>query len=472
MFRSAALTALLLAGSLAAGEPELGKLSEKYESGGRGPGTVSTGVGDPGGVSYGTYQLASRVGRADEFVAKHYPDEFAGLKGGTAEFTAKWKALAAADPKAPAGFAGVQADGFAVVSVNVAQLWDEPLLKPMRDSLPKMRNPFTKEIETGTGLKMEQIERATFYWPECPDLMRGDGEPFKILTTRKPYDRAAVIKALKLQTAEELGDTPEGIQAAGLAGKNVYFHNLMAVIFADEQTIVYSPHLSARTDSTAAFLKVLAGATPAVAKGSLADAIAAAGKHTVVAAIEGAPVRKILGEVPELPEEFAAVKTLAKAERGFVAFDFGFKVSATARLTFFDADAAKKADPDAKKLIAMLIAMLKENRKAKGSDPEAQATSDTIFDFALSSLDRVEPKLDGKVITASATGELDAAMKKVLVEGPVHVSAAADRMKVSNNAKQIALAIHNYEASFGFLPSDIVDGDVKAILSWRVQQLP
>ncbi len=100
MFRSAALATLLLAGPLAAADAELGKLSEKYESGGRGPGTVSTGVGDPGGVSYGTYQLASKVGRADAFVAQYYPEEFKGLKGGTPEFTAKWKALAAADPKA------------------------------------------------------------------------------------------------------------------------------------------------------------------------------------------------------------------------------------------------------------------------------------------------------------------------------------------------------------------------------------
>jgi arylsulfatase len=79
-------------------EPELGRLSEKYESGGRGPGTVSTGRGDPGGVSYGTYQLASKVGRADEFVRRYYPGEFRGLKGGTPEFTARWKQLAARDP--------------------------------------------------------------------------------------------------------------------------------------------------------------------------------------------------------------------------------------------------------------------------------------------------------------------------------------------------------------------------------------
>src|SRR5580704_16014750 len=88
---------LLLPIVLAAADDEIGKLSEKYESGGRGPATVSTGKGDPGGVSYGTYQLASKVGRADDFVKRYYAEEFKGLKGGTPEFTAKWKELAAAE---------------------------------------------------------------------------------------------------------------------------------------------------------------------------------------------------------------------------------------------------------------------------------------------------------------------------------------------------------------------------------------
>jgi hypothetical protein len=95
----AVLTLALCALGARADEP-LGKLSEKYESGGRGPGTVSTGKGDPGGVSYGTYQLASKIGRADQFVQKYYPKEFEGLKGGTPEFTKVWKELAAKDPKA------------------------------------------------------------------------------------------------------------------------------------------------------------------------------------------------------------------------------------------------------------------------------------------------------------------------------------------------------------------------------------
>jgi hypothetical protein len=100
MVSSAVVLIVLWQGTAGAGVWKgLGSLSEKYESGNRGPGTVSTGVGDPGGVSYGTYQLSSRAGRADAFVTKYYPKEFAGLKAGTPEFTARWRQLAGDVPQ-------------------------------------------------------------------------------------------------------------------------------------------------------------------------------------------------------------------------------------------------------------------------------------------------------------------------------------------------------------------------------------
>src|SRR5688572_25095226 len=49
---------------------ELGALSAKYETGGRGPGTVSTGAGDRGGVSYGSYQMATKMGVPARFVSQ------------------------------------------------------------------------------------------------------------------------------------------------------------------------------------------------------------------------------------------------------------------------------------------------------------------------------------------------------------------------------------------------------------------
>lgn len=76
----------------------LGALSAKYETGGRGPGTVSTGAGDPGGVSYGSYQMASKMGTVQRFVAQAgfpWAANFKNLSAGTAEFTAMWKKIAA-----------------------------------------------------------------------------------------------------------------------------------------------------------------------------------------------------------------------------------------------------------------------------------------------------------------------------------------------------------------------------------------
>ncbi|HEX5796236.1 MAG TPA: LysM peptidoglycan-binding domain-containing protein [Geminicoccaceae bacterium] len=78
----------------------LGTLSSKYETSGRGPGTVSTGRGDAGGVSYGSYQMTSRPngGTVARFIAE--PDfpwraRFAGLTPGADDFSARWRALAA-----------------------------------------------------------------------------------------------------------------------------------------------------------------------------------------------------------------------------------------------------------------------------------------------------------------------------------------------------------------------------------------
>jgi murein DD-endopeptidase MepM/ murein hydrolase activator NlpD len=81
----------------------LGELSAKYETGGRGPGTVSTGSGDPGGVSYGSYQMATKMGTVARFVAQagfKWARDFQGLAPGTAPFTACWKRIATAETTA------------------------------------------------------------------------------------------------------------------------------------------------------------------------------------------------------------------------------------------------------------------------------------------------------------------------------------------------------------------------------------
>ena len=81
----------------------LGMLSAKYETGGRGPGTVSTGAGDRGGVSYGSYQMASKLGVPTRFVKQDgfpWATDFQNLVAGTSGFTACWKRIAKNEPDA------------------------------------------------------------------------------------------------------------------------------------------------------------------------------------------------------------------------------------------------------------------------------------------------------------------------------------------------------------------------------------
>lgn len=92
---------------------ELGKTSERYESGGKGPGTINNyeNSEDPGGASYGTYQFASflpklfKDGRSRPFkslapifeylqYSDKFRDQFVGLTPATKEFDDKWKEVA------------------------------------------------------------------------------------------------------------------------------------------------------------------------------------------------------------------------------------------------------------------------------------------------------------------------------------------------------------------------------------------
>lgn len=76
----------------------LGSVSSKYETGGRGADVISSGTGDHGGKSYGTYQLSSAMGQVDAFLkSSGYADRFAGLKVGSPKFDMKWKVLAKSD---------------------------------------------------------------------------------------------------------------------------------------------------------------------------------------------------------------------------------------------------------------------------------------------------------------------------------------------------------------------------------------
>ena len=81
----------------------LGQLSAQYESNGD-PACISSGYGDPGGKSYGTYQFSSNAGSLDAFVnwiSDHYPqyaNQLSGYDLCSEGFDEAWRGIAESDP--------------------------------------------------------------------------------------------------------------------------------------------------------------------------------------------------------------------------------------------------------------------------------------------------------------------------------------------------------------------------------------
>jgi type VI secretion system (T6SS) spike protein VgrG3/putative peptidoglycan binding protein len=77
----------------------LGQTSANYESGMAGTGAISTGKGDHGGVSYGSYQFSTVTGTLHEYLQQsNYGSQFDGLTPVTPKFDATWRELARTDP--------------------------------------------------------------------------------------------------------------------------------------------------------------------------------------------------------------------------------------------------------------------------------------------------------------------------------------------------------------------------------------
>lgn len=81
---------------------KIGELAEKYEVGSRGPGFISDGdKWDPGGDSYGSYQLATKVGTLQAYLKTELPyvAQLRKYPIKSKAFNSLWKRLAEKDPE-------------------------------------------------------------------------------------------------------------------------------------------------------------------------------------------------------------------------------------------------------------------------------------------------------------------------------------------------------------------------------------
>lgn len=222
-----------------------GGLSAREETGGRGPGTVSTGVNDPGGISYGSYQLSSNRGQVQAFLrsdeGSRWSRELQGAAPGTREFQRRWQQIAARDPDA---FHGAQHDFIgrthympAVTAVRRSTGVDlDSMPEAVRDAAwsASVQHGTAATVLTGAVERAdarvrqgsEAVDRSSPLYQEAlinemydgrtalltrlinsPRTSAGDRSTFRgIIANRYPRERAAALRQLR----EERGRTDGG----------------------------------------------------------------------------------------------------------------------------------------------------------------------------------------------------------------------------------------------------------------------
>jgi hypothetical protein len=372
--------------------------------------------------------------------------------------------------QAPPGADVVPTNAFAFVSFKIADLWDAPGAQAAPSTLP---NSFTSAF----GIQPAELERITLFWPWVPSA-DDQWVPFAILTSRKPYDPAKVVRAMKANVPRrpgerppmEEGDTPE-VGDLYYLGSRFYNLRFAAVYLLTDRTVLLLPEFDGERHGwqMTALAAQLLGKQP---DGPLAGPLTAAGKHTFVAAARldraQAAVRRYDPDGAASP--LAPFRPLLKAKLIEVTADAGERVNIVAKLTFPDAESARKAEPVLKTLFQLGVGQLDGWRKEVEADPGLKEHG-PLLAGAGKSLDAAEVKADGATVRAVTAAEFGGYVK-VVTAATALVRDSAARHRDQNSLKILGLAIHNFHDVNGRLPADIVDKDGKPLLSWRAELLP
>lgn len=435
----------------------------------------------------------------------------------TAALFAGGPPVRAQGPPAKSGveFVPTTAGGF--VTVKVADLMAVDALKPVREALARLETR-ERNVAAVFGMPLEEIDRITVFWPH--PLGDESPEPFVVVATKAPFNEANVLKALRAVPAGERAHLdPDGRRVApkmelktapafppknteslpkssppmkpaaddpcgpgeparqapppdGADGPDLFVTDhgpFPAVFLLDDRTLFFLPR---RHDNPVHLVALVGQLLRRKADGPLAAALAVADKHPIVAAVRLSPTGTLFRDPAEMPREWVPFRSLFKARTVVLTADVGPRAAVTARLTFADADAARRAEPVFKTLIQLGVDTLAEQKKDLTKDADWGAVLGPILDLAAGALEKADVKADGASVLARVEAEIGPAVAKAAAGLPDQIEKMAARTKTSNNLKQIGLAIHNYHDTYGFMPADVVGPDGKPLMSWRVAILP
>lgn len=423
-------------------------------------------------------------------------------------------------PKDAAGF----------VHIRFGDIWKHDAFAPVRDYLTKTEPVLLKEFDGQFGFVPGDVDSLTLIFPSFSRQLAAP--PLIVVRTIKPYDKAKVVTAMRgisirqldemerrhgfgpgaefapAKSAPKTSDAPlpplpplpqknfepqcgqnkeepafepdsdePPVPRPDLRAHHFLLSRSRGHLYClDERTLVFVTNSGPEADF--AIMPYLAQLLRRQENGPLAPALAEAGKHTAVIAVDCASFVKMLPD--KLGSENARLLSpLMKSKTAMLTLDLGKELVGTFT---FQADSAA----DAKKLedaVNGSIAAIKQNvpewrKKAK------QATLPDLANLLVDQIELASNKFTVKqsdnAVTATTALQPDAAFTAALKAGVAQIKIARERVISQNNLKQIGIALHNYHDANGRFPfpgvakfgAPLGPGNNNPNLSWRVAILP
>jgi hypothetical protein len=380
-----------------------------------------------------------------------------------------------------ADLALIPGDCIAFATFRPSDLLQDPQLA---GGVEALGGPFTNQRDT--RVPIEQVERLTF--------LTADGGDLSIVRTRKPYDAARLLNTLSPGFSRKKGkravEQKPGLQEKKVGGRTISWKGdaepeswTDAVCQVDRHVFV-AGHIAALEHLLT---------TKARALDELKDAVAVAGKHTLVICVQGAPLRTALAaqekrrsrhngdsikekkpegadntsDDPFVPPHSLPFKPLMKGRIGLLTIDVKPGLKADAKITFDD-----KADlEEGETALRVALYVGRELIGGTRQDPLLKPLAGLVKS-AQTTLRSAKVTRDGTTLRTSTSLNPSAADRKLLARTLLH---AARVKRCRNHLLQLALAMHSLASSddHSRMPAAaITDKAGKPLLSWRVAILP